>query len=101
MRCSLPVAPLGISARKRIFRGVLNAARRSERERAKLLLGRRQALAQNDRGADILAEHRMRHRERHRLQDGGMVHQGFVHLAWLIFSPPRLMISFSRPVSVR
>lgn len=28
MRCSLPVAPLGISARNRIFRGVLNAARR-------------------------------------------------------------------------
>src|SRR4029077_4090581 len=32
MRCSLPVAPLGISARKSIFRGVLNAARRSERK---------------------------------------------------------------------
>ena len=32
MRCSLPVAPLGISARSRILRGALNAARRSERK---------------------------------------------------------------------
>ena len=31
MRCSLPVAPFGISARKRIFLGVLNAANRSDK----------------------------------------------------------------------
>jgi non-ribosomal peptide synthetase component E (peptide arylation enzyme) len=30
MRCSLPVAPFGISARKRIFLGVLNAAKVDE-----------------------------------------------------------------------
>ena len=81
MRCNLPVAPLGISARNRIFRGVLYAARRSDEERAKLLLGRAHTLAQDDRRADVLAEHRVRHGERDRLQHGWMVHQRFVDLA--------------------
>src|ERR1700722_6520299 len=50
-------------------------------ERPKLLFGGAQALAQDHRRADVLAEHRVRHGERHRLQDGGVVHQSFIDLA--------------------
>src|SRR5579872_5433895 len=54
-------------------------------EGAELLLGRRYPLAQDDCGADVLAEHGMGQREGDRLQDGRVVHQRFVDLAWANF----------------
>ena len=62
-------------------------ARRLERrqafgeERAQLLFVRAHALAQHDRGGDVLAQHVMRNRECDRLQDRGVIHQRLVDLA--------------------
>ena len=81
MRCSLPVAPLGISARNRIFLGVLKAAMRSRQEGAQLVLGRARALAQHHGRGDILAELLVRHGEGDDLQHRGMIHQHLVDLA--------------------
>ena len=65
MRCSLPVAPFGISSRKTIFARHLEVGQPLGGEVAQLALGRRHALAQHDGGGDLLAQLRVRHGERH------------------------------------
>ena len=70
----------------------------SEQERADLHRGRRRAILQDNGGGDVFAERRMRHAESRRLTDRAVLEQGPSTSSGDTFSPPRLMISFRRPV---
>ena len=80
MRCSLPVAPLGISLTNTTLRGTLKSAAMLGHEVAQLALRRLLARPQHDDRADILAQHGMGDREGHDLLDRRMIHQDGVDL---------------------
>ena len=80
MRWSFPVALLGDFGEEQNFARRLECRQAFGEECRKLLLGRRQSLAQDDRRADVLAEDRMRHRECNGLENRRVVHQSFVNL---------------------
>jgi hypothetical protein len=82
----------------RIFFGTLKSAARVA-TKACSPLGGLLAFAQHHGGADFLAQLGVRHAEAHHLRHRGMVHQDSSTSRGEIFSPPRLMISFRRPVS--
>jgi hypothetical protein len=83
------------------LRGTLNAASRSP---AKARMPASSAVSPSRRttaAATSSPSFGMWQREGHDLRDGRMRRQDTVDLQRETFSPPRLMISFSRPVSVR
>ena len=101
MRCSLPVAPFGISSQDHHLARHLEVGEAAGGEVADLLLGRRHALAQHDGAATSSPS----------LSCGMAKVTTWATAGWsistsstssgLTFSPPRLMISFSRPVMRR
>ncbi len=80
MRCSLPVAPFGISSRNTILRGSLKSARRSAAKSFSARSVTRLSFAQHDGRRDVFAQRVVRHREGDHLLNRRMIHQHFVDL---------------------
>ncbi len=103
MRCSLPVAPFGISARITILRGTLKSASAPADERRAARARRGHGPPRSTTAArDLLAQLVVRHGEGHALRPRqGDPSAPSSTSSGLTFSPPRLMISFRRPVRRR
>jgi hypothetical protein len=84
---------------KRIFLGTLKSAARCDTKACRSRSVAVWPFAQHHHRGHFLAELGVRHAEAHHLRHRRVVHQDLVDLARAdIFSPPRLMISFRRPV---
>ena len=81
IRCSLPVAPLGISSMKMIFAGTLKSASRVAANSRSSRSAAAIALAEHHRRADLLAERAVGNGEGHHLRHGRVIHQHLVDLA--------------------
>ena len=101
MRCSLPVAPLGISSRKTTVRGTLKGAGAAPANSRNSFSVACRAFRKHHGGGDILAQLGVRHREGDDLRTAGWSMSTSSTSRGEIFSPPRLMISLSRPVMDR